>query len=218
MLRVNDIKNQFKELLNREDYVTDRTGVKTLEIIGATFLVDQDWIIRPPNYNYIEREIEWYKSKSLYVKDIPGSTPKIWEDISSTAGEINSNYGWCIYSEENGSQYKNVLKELKSNPNSRRGVMLYNRPAMHTDYNKNGMNDFVCTYSNTFYIRDGKLHSHYLMRSTDIIFGFNNDVAWAKFVQQQLANDLNLEIGDLIWTSSNIHMYERHFQYLQDDT
>ena len=56
--------------------------------------------------------------QSLYVDDIPGETPKIWKDIASDEGKINSNYGWCIYSEENGYQYHNVKRELKNNPNS----------------------------------------------------------------------------------------------------
>jgi len=86
---------------------------------------------------------------------------------------------------------------------------------MHLDYSRDGMNDFMCTYSNAFVIRDGKLISHYLMRSTDAVFGYNNDVAWAKYVQRRLAHDLDIPCGDLIWTSSNLHVYERHFSEIE---
>jgi len=199
-----------------EDFVIDKTGVKTVEVIGATFIADEDHIIRKPSYEYIERELEWYKSQSLYVNDIPGDTPKIWKDIASDEGKINSNYGWCIYSEENGHQYKNVLRELSRNYNSRRATMIYNRPSMHLDYNRDGMSDFMCTYANTFYIRDRKLISHYLMRSNDAVFGYNNDYAWARYVQNQLAEDLGMEVGELIWTASNFHVYERHFNFIEE--
>ena len=199
-----------------EDFVIDKTGVKTVEVIGATFIADEDYIIRKPAYEYIERELEWYKSQSLYVNDIPGDTPKIWKDIASDEGKINSNYGWCIYSEENGHQYKNVLRELSRNYNSRRATMIYNRPSMHVDYNRDGMSDFMCTYANTFYIRDRKLISHYLMRSNDAVFGYNNDYAWARYVQKQLAEDLGMEVGELIWTASNFHVYERHFNFIEE--
>jgi len=155
-------------------------------------------------------------SESLYVDDIPGDTPQIWKDISSDEGKINSNYGWCIYSEENGNQYSHVLRELRNNPNSRRATMIYNRPSMHLDYSRDGMSDFMCTYANTFYIRDNKLVSHYLMRSNDAVFGYNNDYAWAKFVQNQLAEDLGIEVGELIWTASNFHVYERHFNFIEE--
>jgi len=93
--------------------------------------------------------------------------------------------------------------------------MIYNRPSMHTDFNKDGMNDFMCTFANSFFIRDGELHSHYIMRSNDSVFGYNNDYAWAKHVQAQLAKDLNVKVGKLIWTVSNIHVYERHFDQLE---
>ena len=199
-----------------EDFVIDKTGVKTVEVIGATFIADEDHIIRKPAYAYIERELEWYKSQSLNVNDIPGETPQIWKSVASTEGLINSNYGWCIYSEENGNQYKHVLRELNNNPNSRRATMIYNRPSMHLDYNRDGMSDFMCTYANTFYVRDNKLVSHYLMRSNDAVFGYNNDYAWARFVQQQLATELGVEVGQLIWTASNFHVYERHFEFIEE--
>lgn len=199
-----------------EDFVIDKTGVKTVEVIGATFITDEDYIIRKPAYAYIERELEWYKSQSLNVNDIPGETPQIWKSVASTEGKINSNYGWCIYSEENGNQYKHVQRELRNNPNSRRATMIYNRPSMHLDYNRDGMSDFMCTYANTFYVRDNKLVSHYLMRSNDAVFGYNNDYAWAKYVQNQLAEDLGIEVGELIWTASNFHVYERHFNFIEE--
>ena len=216
MLRVSNIQQLIIDKYLDKDFVIDKTGVKTIEIIGATFIADKDFVIRKPAYEYIQRELEWYKSQSLYVYDIPGGTPQIWKDVSSDDGKINSNYGWCIWSEENGNQYSHVLRELKNNPNSRRATMIYNRPSMHLDYNREGMSDFMCTYANTFYIRDGKLDSHYLMRSNDAVFGYNNDYAWARYVQNQLAEDLGIEVGDLIWTASNFHVYERHFNFIEE--
>ena len=215
MLRVKDIRTMFKDAYRAQQFTTDRTGVKTIEIIGATFLADEDYIVREPNYDYIVRELEWYESKSSNVNDIPGVVPAIWQSIATKDGMINSNYGWCIWSDENFNQYENVLKELRANPDSRRATMIYNRPSMHQDYNRDGMNDFMCTFANSFFIRDNKLISHFIMRSTDAVFGFNNDVAWAMYVQKKLARDLEVLPGDLIWTSANIHVYERHFSALE---
>ena len=215
MKTANDIRADLIDKYLAEDYVVDKSGAKTIEVLGESFVADENWLIRTPAYKYIERELDWYMSESLYVDDIPGTTPQIWKDISSDEGKINSNYGWCIYSEENGNQYKHVLRELRNNPNSRRASMIYNRPSMHTDFNRDGMNDFMCTFSNTFMIRDGKLISHYVMRSNDAVFGYNNDYAWAKFVQGQLAYDLEVEVGDLIWTATNFHVYERHFDQVE---
>lgn len=215
ILRVKDIRKMFKDAYNAKEFTVDRTGAKTIEIIGATFLADEDHILRAPNYEYIERELAWYNSMSRNVNDIPGETPAIWKAVATSDGIINSNYGWCIWSRENFDQYENVLKELRTNPDSRRATMIYNRPSMHYDFNVGGMNDFMCTFANSFFIRNGKLISHFIMRSTDVVFGFNNDRAWAMYVQKKLANDLGVEIGDLIWTAANIHIYERHFPALE---
>lgn len=216
MQKVSDIRAKLIQKYKDQDFVIDKTGVKTIEVIGESFIADEDWIIRKPNYEYIERELEWYKSQSRYVEDIPGDTPAIWKQVSDSNGMINSNYGYLVWSEENGSQYENVKAELQKNPNSRRAVMIYNRPSMHTDYYADGMSDFICTYANTFLIRDGKLVSHYLMRSNDAVFGYDNDVHWAMHVQKMLAADLGVEVGDLIWTATNLHVYERHFKFIED--
>jgi thymidylate synthase len=216
MHKVDNIRQLIIDKYLDEDFVIDRTGAKTIEIIGATFDADEDYVVRKPAYEYIERELRWYEMQSLNVNDIPGETPQIWKSIASTEGQINSNYGWCIYSEDNGYQYHNVKRELRNNPNSRRATMIYNRPSMHTDFTRDGMNDFMCTYANTFYIRDGKLDSHYLMRSNDAVFGYNNDRAWAKHVQKNLARELDVEVGQLIWTASNFHVYERHFNFVEE--
>lgn len=215
MLRVKDIRTMFKDAYRAQQFTTDRTGAKTIEIIGATFLADEDYIVREPNYDYVERELKWYESTSRNVNDIPGVVPAIWLSIATKEGMINSNYGWCVWSDENFNQYENVLKELRANPDSRRATMIYNRPSMHQDYNRDGMNDFMCTFANSFFIRDNKLISHFIMRSTDAVFGFNNDVAWAMYVQKKLARDLEVLPGNLIWTSANIHVYERHFSALE---
>jgi thymidylate synthase len=216
MQKVSDIRAKLIQKYKDQDFVIDKTGVKTIELIGESFIADEDWIIRQPNYEYIERELEWYKSQSLYVDDIPGETPAIWKQVASKHGRINSNYGHLIWSEENYNQYENVLEELHRNPNSRRAVMIYNRPSMHQDYCTDGMSDFVCTYANTFMIRDNKLISHYLMRSNDAVFGYDNDVHWAMYVQKMLAQRLLVEVGDIIWTATNLHVYERHFKFIEE--
>ena len=68
-MQTKDIRDQFIDLYNKKDYVTDKTGVKTLEIVGASFTADEASIFGTPNYEYIKNEIEWYISQSLYVDD-----------------------------------------------------------------------------------------------------------------------------------------------------
>ncbi|QOI66523.1 hypothetical protein [Erwinia phage FBB1] len=217
---VEDVRDEFSERLAHGVFSTDKTGVKTLEILNASFIASEDSIFGKVNLDYVKRELEWYDSGSLNVYDIPGGTPEIWEKVSSRSGEINSNYGWAIYSEANGSQYDNVLKELIANQDTRRAQMIYTRPSMHSDYNRDGMSDFMCTSNVQYFIRDGILYTHVYMRSNDSVFGYRNDWHWQKTVATRLVDDLvaagiEVELGDIYWNAASLHVYSRHF-YLVD--
>jgi len=41
MLQVKDIRQYFRDALARGEFVTDKTGVKTLELIGASFIANE---------------------------------------------------------------------------------------------------------------------------------------------------------------------------------
>jgi len=211
---VSSIREYFNLALVSQEFVIDKTGVKTLELIGAQFVADEPTIFGTVNTDYVARELEWYKSQSLNVNHIPGGPPKIWKEVATEHGEINSNYGWCIYSQYNGNQYDNVLKELKESPNSRRAIMIYTRPYMHYDYKFLGMNDFICTNTVQYFIRKNRLQVIVNMRSNDVMFGYRNDFAWQQYVALQLCNDLAIQLGDIIWNVGSLHIYSRHFNLI----
>lgn len=212
MLKVSDIRRHFVDELAAGNFITDKTGVKTIEMLGATFEADEPMIFGEVNEDYVERELQWYKSMSLYVDDIPGKTPAIWQQVASKHGKINSNYGWAIWHRNNHLQYAHVLNELTFSPNSRRAVMIYTRPSMWEDYNEDGMSDFMCTNAVQYMIRDEQLIAVVQMRSNDVVFGYRNDYAWQKYVADRLSEDLNLtKETKIIWHVGNLHVYERHF-------
>lgn len=229
-LRTADIRQEFIRLLQEEKFttvgreasMTALTGSTTIEIVGATFIADEDAIFGTVNWDYVKREEEWYNSQSLNVNDIPGGAPQIWKTVADKDGYINSNYGWCIYSASNGlscdshpleelSQYNMALEELKKNPESRRAIMIYTRPSMWLDYNLNGRSDFMCTNAVQYLIRDGALHAVVQMRSNDAVFGYKNDRAWQQHVLEKLAADLNVPAGNLFWNVGSLHVYARHY-------
>jgi thymidylate synthase len=243
-LRTADIRKTFVRLLaeekftqiNRESSMTGLVGNTTIEILGANFIADEDSIFGEVNWDYVKREEEWYNSQSLNVNDIPGGAPAIWKAVADKDGFINSNYGHLIYSPENGfkkpaasgssmreaetdgwmSQYKCTLQELTQSPSSRRACMIYTRPQIWLDYNKNGRSDFICTNVVQYLIRDGKVHAVVQMRSNDAVFGYKNDKVWQQHVLEKLTSDLNAagnnyEVGDLIWNVGSLHVYARHY-------
>lgn len=216
MIQVPYIRECLSHLLMHGDYVIDKTGVKTIEIVNASFIASEPTIFGAVNEEYVQRELEWYDSMSLNVNDIPGGPPQIWAQVASRDGTINSNYGWCIYSNGNYEQFEKVVEELKKNPYSRRAVMIYTRPRMWMDYNENGRSDFMCTNTVQYVIRRDRLHAIVQMRSNDVVFGYRNDRAWQYEVLNRLQERLvlegiDVEVGDIHWNVGSLHVYERHF-------
>ena len=225
MYNTEDIKNLLIEKYKNQDFRITKSGVKTVELQNVQFIADKDYILREPNYDYIKREIEWYESQSLNVYDIPGEIPAIWKACADVNGEINSNYGWMIWSKENGSQYNNCIWNLVNDPVTRNAVMIYNRPSMHVDATSNHKHDFCCTYAVQCFLNptdDGySLKYIVYMRSNDAVFGYNNDINWHKYVQSKMVEELRVKLNcniteePIIWNAGSLHVYERHFKFLQ---
>ena len=231
MLKTEDIKNQFIEKYNNSEFRiigNDVQQAKTIELQNVQFEVDKPWIIREPNYEYFEREFEWYKSESLNVNNIPGGAPEMWKRCATPLGYINSNYGWMIWSKDNDEQYEHCLQKLIEDPHTREACMIYNRPSMQNEYKKDGMHDFCCTYAVQCFLNentDNNLHLKYIvyMRSNDAVFGFDNDALWHQKVQIMLADKLSQKealnkkiiCDNIIWNTGSLHIYERHFKFLE---
>ena len=67
MNTVKDIRKYFMTALAYEEFVPDKTGVKTIEMIGAQFVADEPAIFGTVDEDYVKRELEWYRSMSLNV-------------------------------------------------------------------------------------------------------------------------------------------------------
>jgi len=220
MYTVSDIRQFFIDELKDEAFTIDKTGQKTIELLGASFLADEPAIFGTPNQEYIDREIDWYCSGSTNINDIYGDDrepPEAWKYAANKHGEINSNYGRLIFDDIYYRQYENVLDELAdSNDTTRRATMVYNRPSIWAEYQDSGKNDFICTNAVTYYIRNGELQAVVQMRSNDVVFGYKNDYAWQRYVMGLICQDLGggknqIKPGFLIWQVQNLHVYERHF-------
>lgn len=236
MMKVSDIRNYFIDELKNENFTIDKTGQKTIEMIGASFLADEPSIFGTPNQEYIDKEILWYITQSNNINDIYGDDrepPQAWKYSANKYGEINSNYGKLIYSDKYYQQYGMAVDELIQNPDSRRASMIYQRPSIWMEYDENGKNDFICTNAVTYYIRNGKLDAVVQMRSNDVVFGYKNDYAWQLHVLKMMSEDINasrksdrdigicdldvedISIGTITWQVQNLHVYSRHFDLVK---
>jgi thymidylate synthase len=215
-MNVQSTRDLFKAKLADEDFAEDGN----LELIGASFIADEPSIFGTVNDDWNQRELRWYLSQSLNVNSIPGEVPKIWKQVASSSGQVNSNYGWCVLSHQNGSQFERAIGALVENKNSRQAVMIYTRPTMHEDSKQDGMHDFMCTYATQLLIRKNKLHHVVKMRSNDVVHGFKGDRFWQDTVHNFALARLqqkypDLEKGDLHWMVGSLHIYPRHFELVK---
>tara|TARA_B100001113_G_C21079620_1_gene609300 strand:- start:401 stop:1063 length:663 start_codon:yes stop_codon:yes gene_type:complete len=215
---VSDIRQFFIDELNDGAFTVDRSGQKTIELVGASFLADEPAIFGTINKDYVDAELRWYESESTNIYDIyedEKDPPQAWQYSANRHGEINSNYGYLIWNNRFHCQYERALEELEENPDSRRAIMIYNRPDIWMEYNNNGKNDFICTNAVCYYIRNEELQAVVQMRSNDVVFGYKNDYAWQQYVLESLANDLGIQPGFITWQVQNLHVYERHFHLVK---
>lgn len=214
---VRDIRDEFIKLKGERELSDNGT----YEIINATFIADEPSIFGELNEEYAKCEFYWYMTQSRNVFDMPCTVPKIWKDVSGYDGNINSNYGWCVFSKENNRQFKSVVKTLQGDAFSRQATMIYIRPSMHEDSTFNGCHDFMCTYSTQHVIRNNELHYLVFMRSNDAVFGYKNDKYWHDMVHDMLLSKLKdtypeLTKGKMYWNAASLHVYERHFDLIED--
>ena len=48
-MNVSDVRNHFRSELENENFIIDRNGQKTIELLGASFIADEPAIFGEPN-------------------------------------------------------------------------------------------------------------------------------------------------------------------------
>lgn len=217
MSTITEIREQFAQLYRRHESGQKVEVAGTLEIIGSSITVDptEDTIFGAVNWDYVSRELQWYGSQSLSVNDIPGGPPKIWRDVAASDGTILSNYGYLLLSASNGDQFKHVVEHLRREPEGRRAVAVYTNPFVHDRWNEDGRRDFICTNTVGYYLRDGRLNVIVNMRSNDAVHGFRNDLAWQRYAQELVCDEIDAMPGTIIWQAASLHIYQRHYRLIE---
>jgi len=194
-------------------------GLETIELADAWMVLNNplDCVVNLAERNisadYLKGELNWYNSGSLKVDDI-AKYSKFWLNLADSNGTVNSNYGFLTKVEKwSGiSQFEWCINRLKKDKYTRQAIMNYNQPR----HKYAEVKDFVCTISQQFIVREEKLDSIVLMRSNDLIYGLTYDIVWFCNLLDEIADILELPIGKYIHYDTSIHVYERHFEMLNN--
>lgn len=172
------------------------------------------------NTKYVANELAWYTSQDLCIKGHKGiENNKIWQSCATRDGMVNSNYGWCIFSKENGTQFAHAINALIDNKSSRQSCCYYTRPSIHDECHDDvhAHYDMICTPYTQHFIRQNRLEYIVNMRSNDAWYGLRNDLEWHKYVYERMFDLLKKQYPELIpghihWNAGSIHIYDRNIK------
>jgi thymidylate synthase len=137
-------------------------------------------------------------------------------------GDLGPVYGvqWRSWPTPDGGhidQIAEVVKQLKTNPDSRRIIVSAWNVA---ELSKMAL--MPCHAFFQFYVAPpahaggkGKLSCQLYQRSADIFLGVPFNIASYALLTHMLAQQCDLDVGDFIWTGGDCHIYSNHHEQVQ---
>lgn len=178
---------------------------------------------RKANYGFTIGEFLWYMRGSESLSELyyyNKRTPSFSDDGIT----VNSAYGKRIFKDEveyGQDQWQLCKKTLEQDKDSRRALLLINKPEDQFKAVVNGSKDVPCTLSLQFFIREDELYLHVNMRSNDVVWGLTSDLFSFTMLQECMLLELkqtypDLELGRYFHTAGSIHVYERHYDMIDN--
>ncbi len=121
------------------------------------------------------------------------------------------NFGGAIGGDDGIDQITELVEGLKNDPNSRRHIVSGWNPKQ-----LDGTPLPPCHVYNQYYIAEGKLHSTFMMRSTDVPFGLPFNMMGYALLNMAIAKLLGLEAGDLVYFGNDVHIYEEQMPMVDE--
>ena len=120
---------------------------------------------------------------------------------------------WSICSPDGGTidQLAQVLDGLRRDPDSRRHIVsawnVADIPSMALA---------PCHAFFQFYVTDGKLSCQLYQRSADLFLGVPFNIASYALLTHMVAQQVDLEVGDFVWTGGDCHIYDNHVEQVRE--
>ena len=158
-----------------------------------------------------------YKASADFQgEDIRAFAARVAEDAAFAAqwGELGPVYGhqWRSWPGPNGAvdQLKQVLEDLRKNPDSRRHIVSAWNPGYIDQMALPPCHAFF-----QFYVAEGRLSCQLYQRSADIFLGVPFNIASYALLMHFMAQDLGLEVGDFVHTLGDAHIYRNHIDQVK---
>jgi thymidylate synthase len=195
----------------------DRTGTGTLSVFGYQMRFDLRAgfplvTTKKLHLRSIIHELLWFLSGDTNTAYLKAHGVSIWDEWADEAGNLGPVYGkqwrsWTTAAGREIDQLSDVVKQLKTNPNSRRILV--------SAWNVGELDEMAllpCHALFQFYVADGRLSCQLYQRSADALLGVPFNVASYALLTHMLAQQCDLEVGDFVWTGGDCHLYLNHLE------
>jgi thymidylate synthase len=217
------ISNQYEEFMRHvyENGVekSDRTGTGTRSVFGyqMRFNLQEGFPLvttKKLHLRSIIHELLWFLQGDSNIKYLKDNGVSIWDEWADENGELGPVYGvqWRNWTgrEQNVDQIAELIKTIKTNPDSRRMIVTaWNVAEIHK------MALPPCHMMFQVYVANGKLSCQLYQRSCDIFLGVPFNIASYSLLTHMLAQQCDLEVGDFVWTGGDCHIYSNHYEQVE---
>ncbi|ATD05762.1 MULTISPECIES: thymidylate synthase [Pseudoalteromonas] len=212
----------------------DRTGTGTVSVFGyqMRFNLQEGFPLvttKKCHLRSIIHELLWFLQGDTNIKYLKENGVSIWDGWATDEGDLGPVYGsqWRSWTGPNGEvidQIKDVVEQIKTNPDSRRLIVSAWNPALLPDTNYSPKENAAmgkqalppCHTLFQFYVLDGKLSCQLYQRSADIFLGVPFNIASYALLTMMIAQVCDLEVGDFVHTFGDAHLYLNHMEQVEE--
>ncbi len=207
----------LQHILDNGTQKHDRTGTGTISVFGYQMrfnLKDGFPLVTTKKIHLksIIHELLWFLKGDTNIKYLKENGVKIWDEWADENGNLGDVYGkqWRSWETPNGTtidQISELVRQLKTNPNSRRMIVSAWNVA---DLGKMALSPCHCLFQ--FYVENNKLSCQLYQRSADTFLGVPFNIASYALLTMMLAQVCDMELGEFIWTGGDTHLYLNHLE------
>jgi len=136
------------------------------------------------------------------------------DDFARQWGELGPVYGKQWRDFDGVDQISEVVRAIRSNPDSRRHLVSAWNPPDIPGMAKAGLPP--CHTLFQFYVAEGKLSCQLYQRSADVFLGVPFNIASYALLTHMIAQVCDLEVGDFVHTFGDAHLYMNHLEQTQE--
>ena len=199
----------------------DRTGTGTRSVFGHQMRFDLTrgfpvTTTKKLHLKSIIHELLWFLAGDTNVKYLHENGVTIWDEWADENGDLGPIYGsqWRSWPAPDGrsiDQITNLLRQIRTNPNSRRLIVSAWNPA---EVDAMALPPCHCLFQ--FYVSEDRLSCQLYQRSADIFLGVPFNIASYALLTLMVAQVTGLKPGDFVHTLGDAHLYHNHFEQARE--